>query len=129
MTEERVQPSRLEDRAVAEFVHGIDEKCGRHSIKENVADRRPPGPIEERINARSGEDGKHGEIPEGLDPSLHVALGMQRFDRVRRQLGAIPGDRHVAAHPFREILERRLLLKDGVGCGHFFLSTGVELFI
>lgn len=114
MTEERVHPSRLEDRAVAKFMYSIDEKCGRHSIKENAADRRPPGPIEERINARSGEDGKHGEIPEGLDPSLQVAFGMQQFDRVRRQLGAIPGDRHVAAHLFRKILERRLLLENGM---------------
>ena len=99
-------------------MYSIDKECGGHSIKEDAADRRPPGPVKERINARSGEDGKQREIPEGLDPSLQVALGMQRFDRVRRQLSTIPGDRHVAAYLLGEILERRLLLKDGMRCGH-----------
>ena len=114
MAEKGVQPFRAKHSAVPEFVDGIDQKCGDHSVDKDEGCCSPPGPVVERIPGGTACAGQDGEVAERLDGALEVAFRMKGLHGSRREFCPIPGDGHIFADGLGEVLERRFLLKDGI---------------
>ena len=100
MTKDRVQRLGLENCAVTQLMHSVDQEGPNDTMQENQRSGYPPVPVSSGTENRSTRDGQNAQETEGLPSALQIILGVQRLDFRRGQRGTIPSDRSVAPYVF-----------------------------
>ena len=107
--EDDIQALVLKNRSVAQFMHGIRHKGHDGAVKENQAQRHPPGPMVEGIGGGSRRGHENTEVAQRLESPLEIAFFMERFHVLLGKLCPVPVDDGAFSFAAREFRERFFL--------------------